>query len=194
MRATRPLLALALIASLGGCGVNTIPTKEEAVKARGADVQNEYQRRSDLIPNLVSTVKGAAANEKSILIGVTAARASANAIHLSPEQLTDPAAVAAYEKAQSNLSVALRPLQTLQEKYPDLKSNDNFTALQSQIEGTENRITVARRDYNGAVQDYNTTIRTFPAMIAAKTIYGSKAYAPFTAVTPGAEQAPKVAF
>ena len=194
MRATRPLIALALTASLGGCGVNEIPTKQEAAKARWADVQNEYQRRSDLIPNLVSTVKGAAANEKSILIGVTQARASANAVHLTPEQLTDPAAVAAYEKAQSNLSVALRPLQTLQERYPDLKSNDNFTALQSQIEGTENRITVARRDYNGAVQDYNTTIRTFPATIAANTIYGAKPMVPFTATTPGADTAPKVTF
>ena len=194
MRLARPLLALTLAACVSGCGVNTIPTKEEAVKARGADVQNEYQRRSDLIPNLVATVKGAAANEKSILIGVAQARASANAVHLSPEQLSDPAAVAKFEQAQTNLSVALRPLQNLQEKYPDLKSNENFTALQSQIEGTENRITVARRDYNSAVQDYNTTIRTFPSMVAAKTIYGSKPYVPFTAVTPGADQAPKVTF
>ncbi len=194
MRFARPMLALVLAASVAGCGVNTIPTKEEAAKARWADVQNEYQRRSDLIPNLVATVKGAAANEKSILIGVTQARASANTVHLSPEQLTDPAAVAAYEKAQSNLSVALRPLQTLQERYPDLKSSENYTALQSQLEGTENRITISRRDYNGAVQDYNTTIRTFPAAVAAKTIYGSKPLVPFTATTPGADAAPKVTF
>ncbi len=194
MRLARPLLAFALVATVSGCGVNTIPTKQEAAKARWADVQNEYQRRSDLIPNLVSSVKGAAANERGTLVGVTQARAQANSIKLTPEQLSDPAAVAKFEQAQSNLSIALRPLQNLQENYPDLKTNQNFLALQSQLEGTENRITVARRDYNGAVQDYNTTIRTFPAAVAANTIYGSKPMIPFTATTPGADTAPKVTF
>jgi LemA protein len=194
MRLVRPILALALVTAVSGCGVNTIPTKEEAAKARWADVQNEYQRRSDLIPNLVSSVKGAAANERGTLVGITQARATANSIKLTPEQLSDPAAVAKFEQAQSNLSIALRPLQNLQENYPDLKTNQNFLALQSQLEGTENRITVARRDYNGSVQDYNTAIRTFPAMIAAKTIYGSKPLVPFTATTPGADTAPKVTF
>lgn len=195
MRLARPLLALALAASVSGCGVNTIPTKEEAAKAKWADVENNYQRRADLIPNLVASVKGAAANERGTLVQVTQARAAASSMHLTPEQLRDPAAVASYAAAQNNLSVALRPLQNLQEKYPDLKTNENFLALQSQLEGTENRIAVARHDYNDAVQDYNTTIRTFPAMLAAKTIYGSKPMNPFTATTAGADKAaPTVTF
>ena len=194
MRFTRPLLVAALAISVSGCGVNTIPTKEEAAKARWADVQNDYQRRADLIPNLVASVKGAAANERGTLVGIAQARASANSARLTPEQLSDPAAVAKYEQAQTNLSIALRPLQNLQENYPDLKTNQNFLALQSQLEATENRITVARRDYNAAVQDYNTTIRTFPSMVAAKTIYGSKPLVPFAATSPGADQAPKVTF
>jgi len=194
MRLVRPLAAVLLAASVGACGVNTIPTKEETAKARWADVQNDYQRRADLIPNLVASVKGAAANERGTLVQVTQARANANAARLTPEQLSDPAAVAKYEAAQSQLSIALRPLQNLQENYPDLKTNQNFLALQSQLEGTENRITVARRDYNEAVRDYNTTIRTFPSMVAAKTIYGSKPLVPFAATTPGADAAPKVTF
>ncbi len=193
MRLARPLLALVLVTSVSGCGVNTIPTKEEAAKARWADVQNDYQRRADLIPNLVASVKGAAANERGTLVQVTQARAAAQQARLTPEQLSDPAAVAKYEAAQNNLSIALRPLQNLQEQYPDLKTNQNFLALQSQIEGTENRIVIARRDYNSAVQDYNTTIRTFPSMIAAKTIYGSKPLVPFAAAA-GADAAPKVTF
>ncbi len=194
MRLVRPLAAVLLAASVSACGVNTIPTKEETAKARWADVQNDYQRRADLIPNLVASVKGAAANERGTLVQVTQARANANAARLTPEQLSDPAAVAKYEAAQAQLSIALRPLQNLQENYPDLKTNQNFLALQSQLEGTENRITVARRDYNEAVRDYNTTIRTFPSMVAAKTIYGSKPLVPFAATTPGADAAPKVTF
>ena len=193
MPAIRQILALTLAASVAGCGVNTVPTKEEAAKAKWADVQNDYQRRADLIPNLVASVKGAAANERGTLVQVTQARAAASAAHLSPEQLSDPEAVKKFQEAQNQLSVALRPLQNLQEQYPDLKTNTNFLALQSQIEGTENRITVSRRDYNAAVQDYNTTIRTFPAMIAAKTIYGAKPLVPFAAAA-GAEKAPTVAF
>lgn len=190
----RGLAIAATAALLSGCGVNTIPTKEEAAKAKWADVQNQYQRRADLIPNLVESVKGAAAQEKGVLVEVTEARAKANAVQLTPEQLSDPEAVRRYAEAQGRLSQALIPLQRLQEAYPDLKTNQNFLALQAQLEGTENRIAVARRDYNGAVQDYNTEIRTFPSMIGAKVIYGSKPMTPFQATTPGADTAPKVSF
>ena len=191
---TRVLLPVALVLSLGSCGVNTIPTKEEAAKAAWGQVENQYQRRADLIPNLVATVQGYAKQEKDVLVGVTQARASASAIHLSPDDLRDPDKLAAYAKAQGNVSMALAQLRPLQEAYPDLKSNANFMALQSQLEGTENRITIARQDYNNAVQDYNTTIRTFPAMVGAKTIYGSKPLAPFKATTADAQVAPTVKF
>ena len=194
-----PRLAPALLApvaalALGGCGLNSIPTAEEGAKARWADVQNEYQRRADLIPNLVSTVKGYAKQEQAVLVGVTQARADASAIHLSGDDLKDPAKVAAYEKAQNGVTVALNQLRPLQENYPDLKSNANFMALQSQLEGTENRITIARRDYNGAVQGYNTLIRTFPNSIGAKVFYGAKPLVPFEATTAGAQTAPSVSF
>ncbi len=191
-------LRVALLASLAlglsGCGVNTIPTKEEAVKAKWGDVENQYQRRADLIPNLVATVKGFAAQEKDVLEGVTKARASASQVTVDPSKLTDPAQVAAFEQAQGQLSQSLGRLLVTVEKYPELKSNENFLQLQSQLEGTENRITVARRDYNAAVQDYNTEIRTFPSLIAAKVIYGSKPIAPFKATTVNANTAPTVAF
>ena len=187
-------LPAALVLSLGACGVNTIPTKEEAAKAAWGQVENQYQRRADLIPNLVATVQGYAKQEKDVLLGVTQARANANAIHLSDTDRTDPAKVAAYEQAQNGVTVALNQLRPLQEAYPDLKSNQNFLALQSQLEGTENRITIARQDYNTAVQDYNTTIRTFPALIGAKVIYGSKPLQPFKATTTNAQVAPTVKF
>ncbi len=187
------LVAVAAI-GLSGCGVNSIPTKEEAVKARWADVENQYQRRADLIPNLVATVKGFAAQEKEVLEGVTKARASATQVTVDPSKLTDPDQIAKFEAAQGAVSQSLGRLLVTVEKYPELKSNEQFLNLQSQLEGTENRITVARRDYNGAVQDYNTEIRTFPSLIAAKVIYGSKPVAPFKATTAGAEKAPAVAF
>ena len=187
----RPLTAIGLAATLAGCGINSIPTAEETAKARWADVQNEYQRRSDLIPNLVSTVKAAGAQEKAILVEVTQARASANAVRVSPEELSDPAKVQQYERAQNTVTMSL---QRLQEAYPELKSQGNYTTLMSQLEGTENRITIARRDYNGAVQGYNTTIRTFPAAVGAKIFYGAKPMTPFQATTPGAETAPTVNF
>ena len=183
-----------LALGVSACGVNTIPTKEEAVKAKWGDVENQYQRRSDLIPNLVASVKGAAAQERGTLVEVTEARAAANKISLTPDQLRDPAAVDAYNAAQARVGAALIPLRQLQEAYPDLKTNENFLQLQSQLEGTENRITVARRDYNEAVQGYNTEIRTFPSIVAAKVIYGAKPIAPFKATTAGAEAAPAVAF
>jgi LemA protein len=188
------LLAPVAALSLSGCGINSIPTAEESVKARWADVQNQYQRRADLIPNLVNTVKGYAAQEKDVLIGVTNARASATQVKVNPDQLTDPQAMQNFGAAQSALSQSLGRLLVTVEKYPDLKSNQNFLALQSQLEGTENRITVARRDYNLAVQDYNTRIRTFPELIGAKLIYGAKPMVPFQATSPNAQTAPTVSF
>ena len=178
-------------ALLAGCGINSVPTAEENAKARWADVQNQYQRRADLIPNLVSTVKAAGAQEKDILTEVTRARAAANQVQLSGDDLTDPAKLANFERAQSAVTLNL---QRLQEAYPELKSQGNYTTLMSQLEGTENRITIARRDYNGAVQAYNTKIRTFPDAVGAKIFYGAKPMVPFAATTPGAETAPTVNF
>ena len=196
IRLRRAALALAPLAalSLSACGINSIPTAEEEAKARWADVENQYQRRADLIPNLVETVKGYAAQERDVLTEVTEARAGANRINISPEQLSDPEAMRAYSEAQARLSAAIIPLQRLQEAYPDLKSNQNFLALQSQLEGTENRIAIARGDYNQAVQAYNTRIRTFPDIIGAKVFYGSEAMVPYEATTANAEEAPTVSF
>ena len=196
---TRLRLAPALLApvaalALGGCGLNSIPTAEEAAKARWADVQNEYQRRADLVPNLVNTVKGYAKQESSVLIGVTDARAKATSIQVSADDLKDPAKLQQYGAAQGQLSQALGRLLSVQENYPDLKSNANFLALQSQLEGTENRITIARRDYNSAVQGYNTLIRTFPSSIGAKVFYGAKPMQTFEATAPNAQSAPTVNF
>ena len=193
-RFTRFAFVAAAAAGLAGCGVNTIPTAEEAAKAKWADVQNQYQRRSDLVPNLVATVKGYAKQEQDTLVKVTEARAKATSIQVSAADLTDPDKVAQYQAAQGQLSQGLGRLLASVEAYPDLKSNENFLALQSQLEGTENRIAVARRDYNEAVQQYNTTIRTFPAIIAAKVVYGAKPMVPFAATTPGADTAPTVSF
>jgi LemA protein len=180
--------------SLSGCGINSIPTAEENAKARWADVQNQYQRRADLIPNLVATVQGAAAQERTVLREVTEARSRATQITVSPDQLTDPAAMQRFSEAQSRLSAAIIPLQRLQEAYPELRSNNNFTMLQDQLEGTENRVTIARNDYNRAVQDYNTRIRTFPEVIGAKVFYGAKPMVPFQATTANADEAPSVNF
>jgi LemA protein len=191
---TRTALVVGLGLGLSACGVNTIPTKEEAVKAKWGDVENQYQRRADLIPNLVATVKGFAAQEKDVLEAVTKARASATQVTVDPTKLSDPAQMAAFEQAQGQVGSALSRLLVTVEKYPELKSNENFLQLQSQLEGTENRITVARRDYNEAVQAYNTEIRTFPSIVAAKVIYGSEPIAPFKATTTNAETAPAVAF
>ncbi|MGQ0660983.1 LemA family protein [Sphingosinicella sp.] len=188
----RLLLAVfaALTVTLSACGINSIPTAEEAAKAKWADVQNQYQRRADLIPNLVNTVRAAATQERTVLREVTEARASATRITVTPDQLTDPAAVARYQAAQFQLT---QSLQRLQEAYPELQSNANFRDLQSQLEGTENRIAVARRDYNAAVQAYNTEIRTFPGVIGARVIYGSQPMAPFQAEE-AAQRAPTVDF
>ena len=187
----RPAIALSFGLLLAGCGLNAIPTAEETAKARWADVQNDYQRRADLIPNLVAVVKQAGVQEKSILVEVTQARAAASTIHLSGDDLKDPAKVAAFSRAQGQVGYSL---QRFQEAYPELKSQANYPVLMSQLEGTENRITVARKDYNDAVQSYNTTIRTFPDAIGAKIFYGAKPMVPFTATTPGADTAPTVNF
>jgi LemA protein len=188
------LIAPAMLVSLAGCGVNTIPTAEENAKAEWADVQAAFQRRANLIPNLVETVKASATSEERILTGVTQARADATRITVSPEQLSDPAAMQRFSEAQSRLSAAIIPLQRLQEAYPNLQSQQNFATLMSQLEGTENRINIAIQDYNQAVQAYNTEIRTFPSVIGAKVIYGAQPMVPYQAVTPGAEVAPQVDF
>ncbi|WP_380783820.1 LemA family protein [Sphingomonas sp. R86520] len=187
----RGTAAILLASALAGCGINSIPTAEENVKARWADVQNDYQRRADLIPNLVATVKAAGAQEKSILVEVTQARAAANTVRVSGDDLTDPAKIEQFSRVQGAVGLSL---QRLQEAYPELKSQGNYTTLMSQLEGTENRITIARRDYNGAVQAYNTKIRTFPDAVGAKIFYGAKPMVPFAATTPGAETAPTVNF
>jgi LemA protein len=187
------LLAPLAAISLAGCGLNSVPTAEEQVNAKWGDLQADYQRRADLIPNLVATVKGYAQQEKSVLIGVTQARADATAVHLSAADLSDPAKVKAFNDAQSRLTQAIIPLQRLQEAYPDLKSNQNFMALQDQLEGTENRIEIARRDYNESVRQYNTLIRTFPSAIGAKVFYGAKPKVPFEAAA-AAQNAPTVNF
>jgi LemA protein len=184
-----PLAAL----SLAACGLNSVPTAEENVNAKWGNLQSEYQRRSDLIPNLVETVKGYAQQERSVLTEVTNARARATSVQISADDLDDPAKVRAFNDAQSQLGGSLGRLLATFEAYPDLKSNQNFLTLQSQIEGTENSILVARRDYNESVQAYNTRIRTFPDAIGAKIFYGAKPKVPFEAAA-GAQEAPKVDF
>ncbi len=187
------LLAPIAALSLAGCGLNSVPTAEEKVNQAFADVQADYQRRNDLIPNLVETVKGYAKQESSVLIGVTQARADATKVQISAADLSDPAKVQAFNDAQSRVSQAIIPLQRLQEAYPDLKSNANFMALQDQLEGSENRINTSRRDYNESVRAYNTTIRTFPDAIGAKIFYGAKPKVAFQA-SAGADKAPDVDF
>ena len=184
-----PLAAL----SLSGCGLNSIPTADEQVNAAWGNLQSEYQRRADLVPNLVSTVKGYAQQEKSVLVEVTEARAKATSIQLSGDDLSDPAKVKAFSDAQGQLGGSLGRLLATFEAYPALKSNENFLTLQTQLEGTENEIRVARRDYNESVRQYNTRIRTFPDAIGAKIFYGAKAKVPFEAAA-GAQGAPKVDF
>jgi LemA protein len=164
-----PLLGLLL----AGCGINSIPTDEEQAKAKWSEVQNQYQRRADLIPNLVETVKGYAKQESSVLEAVTNARARATSIQVNADTITDPEAFKKFQEAQAQLSGALGRLLAVSESYPDLKSNQNYLALQSQLEGTENRIAVARRDYIEAVRVYNTELRTFPGVIWASTLYKS---------------------
>ena len=188
-------LAIAIVSMLlSACGYNTIPTLEETAKARWSDVQNNYQRRADLIPNLVATVQGYANQEKDVLTAVTEARAKATQVTVSADDLTDPAKLQAFQEAQGQLSGALGRLLAISENYPDLKSNQNFLALQSQLEGTENRIAVARKDYIEAVRAYNTSLRTFPTVIWANTLFrSSKPMAEFAA-NDAAQTPPQVKF
>jgi LemA protein len=166
---------------LSGCGINNIPTFDETAKAKWSDVQNQYQRRADLIPNLVETVKGYAAQERQVLTEVTQARAKASQIKVDASTITDPTKFKEFQDAQNALTGALGRLLVTVERYPDLKSNQNFLALQSQLEGTENRIAVARRDYIEAVRVYNTELNTFPGRLWASTLYRShKPMATFT--------------
>lgn len=178
---------------LAACGVNSVPTAEENVNAKWGEVQNQYQRRADLIPNLVATVKGFAGQEERVLTQVTRARAQATSINVTTDDLSDPATFQRFAAAQNQLTQALGQLRTVVEAYPQLTSNQNFLSLQSQIEGTENRIAIARRDYNDAVQAYNTRIRTFPDAVGARVFYGAKPKQSFQAQA-GAEVAPQVDF
>jgi len=189
------LLTLALVPLAAGCGINTIPTLDEAVKSSWAQVENQYQRRADLIPNLVETVKGFAAQEKETFVAVTEARARVGSMQVGRDIIDDPQALQKFEQAQQQLGGAISRLMLVAERYPDLKSNQNFLALQSQLEGTENRISVARRDYIQAVERYNTEIRTFPGRLWHSFMYSElELREPFEATTPDAEQAPKVSF
>jgi LemA protein len=169
-----PIVVVLLGLLVSGCGINNIPSYEEAAKAKWSDVLNQYQRRADLIPNLVETVKGYAAQERQVLEAVVNARARATQIQITPDMVNDPEAFKRFQEAQQQLSGALGRLLAITENYPDLKSNQNFLALQSQLEGTENRIAVARRDYIEAVRQYNTELRTFPGVIWASTLYRSQ--------------------
>ena len=181
--------------SLAGCGINSVPTKEEAAKAKWADVQAAFQERANLVPNLAAVAKGAAEQEKGILVGVVEARAKATSIQLNAGDLSDPAKMKQFQDAQNQLSGSLAGFGRLLanvEQYPELKSITNYQMLQSQLEGQENRIRITLRDYNAAVQDYNTEIRTFPSAIGAKVFYGAKPMVPYQATTPGAEIAPSL--
>jgi LemA protein len=187
---------LALLASLmvAGCGVNAIPSDEEAAKAKWSEVQNQYQRRSDLIPNLVETVKGFAKQERDVLEAVTEARAKATSIQIPADVVTNPEAFQKFQEAQAQLTGALGRLLAVSEKYPDLKSNQNFLALQSQIEGTENRIAVARRDYIEAVRVYNTDLKTFPGVIWSKLLYANNKPMETFTVAEDVQRVPQVKF
>jgi LemA protein len=164
MRALQGLLLAVAALLLSGCGYNTIQVQDEQTQSAWSEVLNQYQRRADLIPNLVNTVKGFAAQEQAVLIGVTEARAKATQVRIDP---TDPAALQQFQAAQGELSSALARLMVVVERYPELKSDQNFRELQAQLEGTENRITVARNRYIQAVQDYNVTVRKFPVNLTA---------------------------
>lgn len=191
----RSLVGIVLVTLLAGCGINTIPTLDERVKAEWSQVQNQYQRRSDLVPNLVETVKGFAAQERETLTAVVEARSKVASMQVTPELINDPAMLQQFEQAQQQLTGALSRLMVVVEQYPDLKSNQNFLALQSQLEGTENRIAVARRDYIAAVEKFNTEIRTFPGRLWHSVLYSDlKLRETWEATAENAEQAPAVKF
>ena len=195
-RYTWQMTAVVLLAwLLAGCGVNNIPTYDEQVKSAWSQVENQYQRRADLIPNLVETVKGFARQEQETLTAVVEARAKATSIQVDANTLDDPQKLQQFQQAQNQLTGALSRLMAVSERYPDLKSNQNFLALQSQLEGTENRIAVARRDFIAAVERYNTEIRTFPGRIWHTLMYSDMPIREnFEATAENAEQAPQVQF
>ena len=191
----RAFMLMWLAVSLAGCGINNIPTYDEQVKAAWSQVQNQYQRRADLVPNLVNTVQGFADQEREVLVQVTEARSKVGSIQMDESILDDPQKFQQFEQAQSQLGSALQRLMVVVERYPDLKSNQNFLTLQSQLEGTENRIAVARRDYIQAVQQYNTEIRTFPGRLWHSVLYSElEQRENFEATTENADQAPSVNF
>ena len=195
MKLWRAFVLMWLAMTLAGCGINTIPTYDEQVKAAWAQVQNQYQRRADLVPNLVNTVQGFADQEREVLVDVTEARAKVGSIQAGEDILDNPEKFKQFEQAQNQLGSALQRLMVVVERYPDLKSNQNFLALQSQLEGTENRIAVASRDYIEAVRQYNTEIRTFPGRIWHSLLYSElEQRENFEATTENAEQAPTVNF
>ncbi|HYI43649.1 MAG TPA: LemA family protein [Sphingomicrobium sp.] len=194
MRMLRRLIVPLVALALAGCGLNSVPTAEEQVNAAWGNLQSEYQRRNDLVGNLVETVKAAAGSEERILTQVTEARSRATSVNLTPEQLSDPQAVQRYNEAQAGLTNARSLLGTvIMERYPQLQSQGRFADMMVQLEGTENSILVARRDYNEAVRQYNTRIRTFPDAIGAKIFYGAEPKVPFEAAA-GSQNAPKVDF
>ncbi len=194
MYITRVIGGLLVVTALAGCGINNIPTFDEAVKANWGQVENQYQRRADLVPNLVNTVKGYAAHERETLEAVVEARAKVAQMKIGPEVLNDPNALKAFEDNQAALSGALSRLMVVVERYPDLKANQNFLALQSQLEGTENRIAVARRDFIASVQTYNTEIRTFPGRIWHSILYSDLPIRETFAARESAAEAPVVEF
>jgi LemA protein len=189
-RTVVPLLMFLLV----GCGYNDLQGLDENVKAAWSEVQNQYQRRADLIPNLVNVVKGYAAHERETLDSVTEARAKVGSMQVTPQTLNDPQAFKKFEEAQAGLSSALSRLMVVVERYPDLKANQNFLDLQSQLEGTENRITVARKRYIDAVNDYNKMVRYFPTNLTARYLLHLDVRQNFTATTPGVEKPPEVKF
>jgi len=190
------LFVIVASANLAGCGYNKLQNQDEAVKAAWSEVVNQYQRRADLIPNLVATVKGYAAQEERVLVGVTEARARANQaqVNLPADVLTNPEAMKRFQEAQNTLGGALRQLMVVAERYPDIKSGQNFLALQSQLEGTENRIAIARRDYIEAVRVYNTELVTFPGRIWRSLMYSSSQPMATFEIAPTEMQTPKVDF
>ena len=192
----RIAVVLAVVAGLAACDVNAVPRQDEAVKAAWSQVLNQYQRRADLIPNLVETVKGYAHQEQTVLTQVTEARAKATQtqVQLPPDVTSNPEAFRQFEQSQAALGGALGRLLAVSEKYPDLKSNQNFLALQSQLEGTENRIAVARKDYIGTVQTYNTTLRTIPSRWVAAWLYPEAKVKETFTITEQAQQVPQVKF
>jgi LemA protein len=191
----RSFVLVMLAGWLSGCGINNIPTYDEQVKAAWSQVENQYQRRADLIPNLVNTVKGYAAHEQEVLVDVTEARAKVGSIQVDGNMLDNPEKLQQFEQAQRQLGSALQRLMVVAERYPDLKANQNFLALQSQLEGTENRISVARRDYIAAVQQYNTEIRTFPGRLWHSFLYSEmEVRDTYEATSEGADEAPAVSF